>query len=71
MLGRVELEVVVIDDQTCGRIGLPRCMEGEVEVIRPELLEKNSVAKTVRPPVIGLDRLVDDVPAMKYQLGVR
>ena len=66
LLGRVELEVVIIDDETCGRIGLPRCVEGEVDVIRPELLEKNSVAKTVRPPVLGLDRFVDDVPAVNH-----
>ena len=62
----VELDIVFVDDEAGGGIGLARCPIGEIEIVRPEHLEENPGAKTIRPAVLGLDRFVDDIPAVHH-----
>src|ERR1700730_8033751 len=64
MLGGVELDIVFVDDQAGLGIGVPRGMIGEIEILGSERLEKHRGAQTVRSPVLGFDRLVDNVPAV-------
>jgi hypothetical protein len=61
---RVELDIVFVDDEAGIGIGVPRGVVGEIEIFGPERLEKYRGTQTVRPPILGFDRLVDDIPTM-------
>ena len=64
VLGRVEFDIVFVDDEAGLRVGFPRGAVGEVEIFGPEGVEEYGLAQPVRSSVLGLDRLVDDVPAV-------
>src|SRR5215831_993422 len=66
LLWGIELDIVFVDDEARGRIGFPRRPVCEVEILRSEHLEEYRGPKTVRPAILGLDRLVDDVPAVHH-----
>ena len=64
VFGRVELDIVFVDDEPGIRIGVARRVIGEVEIFGSERFEKYRRAQPVRPPVLRFDRLVDDIPAV-------
>src|SRR6516164_9174979 len=64
LLGRIELDIVFVDDEASLWIGLARGTVGEIEIVGSERFEKHRGAQTVRPPVLGFDRLVDDIPTV-------
>ena len=66
LLRGVELDIVFIDDEARGRIGFPCDTVDEIEIIRSDRFEKHPRAKSVRAAILGLDRLVDDIPAMDH-----
>src|SRR5439155_18355330 len=61
MIRRVIFDAVLIQCQQRLRVSFARRMEGDIEILRPDLFEKDVLAQAVRS-ALGQDRLVDDVP---------
>ncbi len=58
----VIFDAVFVEQQPRRRVGFARRVEGEIEIMRSDLLGEDRAAQPVGAAMGGLERLVDDVP---------